>query len=488
MVKKEYAFITLSWLEKFTFLQIILLFFTFFKIYAQDQKPIVEITTSKINLNEPFVLSVTVKNLDNRPVCKFPDLTNFKKRAVSYSLINSTVNGKPTTEHKVSQEYMPSKAGVFNFSPQIIQINETAVSTTNFSVTVAQSEKDETEENFKDFIDGSAYEFVDVKDDAFFGITTNKLRPYVGEGFLVTIAFYIASTNKAEMDFVNENGQLDNILKRFRPKNCWEENLGISEIKSGKLIKIGNKKYFQYKIFQALYYPFNTQPIILPSLKWQMLKYKIAKDQEVSKSKKEDIKIYSSRQIVIRPQPLPKNNKFQTNFVGDFQLDESINKEKVQTGKSFNYTFKLQGSGNLAIIKFPESLSDSLFEIYEPTVNQHFISNSGKLIAEKTFNFNIVPKFAGNYSLKNYFYIHYFNIKTRSYQTLAATKTIEVVGNNIKVDLEPVATENDIYHNLADLKSDESNFNFRFFINSWTNVLIILMLVSMIYIIWPNKK
>jgi BatD DUF11 like domain len=462
--------------------------FGWFSIHAQDQTTTIEILENKIKLNEPLVISVIVKNDENKPNYKFPELKGFSKRGVSIARIPVNINGKSTIDQKVSQEYMPIKAGAFNFSNINIQINDETVIGPSFSITVSQSEVDETEENFKDFIDGSAYEFVDVKDDAFFAITTNKLKPYVGEGFLITVAFYIAQSNKAEMDFTNENGQLDAILKQIRPKNCWEENLGISEIKSSRLIKIGDKKYFQYKIFQAVYYPFNNLPITIGPMKWQMVKYKIAKDQEVSKSKIEDYKTFLSKSIVIKPVSLPKSENISTDFVGDYWLEQVLDKEKVQTGKSFNYSFIVKGVGNLSVLKFPEVLSDSLFEIYEPKISQQITSNLGKVIAEKTFSFDIVPKFAGKFKLKDYFSINYFNFRTKSYEILQADKAIEVVGVDIANENVPIANENDLFENLNDLKSDEKSFDFRSILLQISNILVIAMLFAMIYIVWPSKK
>jgi BatD DUF11 like domain len=463
-------------------------FFTSEFGFSQDQRFVVEIPENNIKLNESFILSIIAKNTENKPICKFPELAGFKKRAVSSTIITNNLNGKSVIDQKVSQEYFPNKVGQFNFANIVIIVNEFAVNSNSFSITVAESEKDEVETNFKDFIDGSAYELVDVKDDAFFAVTSNKLRPYVGEGFLITVAFYIAKNNKAEMEFFNENSQLDEILRKLRPKNCWEESIKISEI-IAKPINIANKMYFQYKISQAIYYPFNNQPISIPKLAWQMRKYKVAKDRELSDSKMEDYKTYFSKPIFIKPINLPKNNNFVTDFVGDFELEERIDKEKVQTGRSFNYKFIVRGIGNLSVIKFPESLSDSLFEIYEPKESQQISTNLGKPIPEKTFSFDIVPKFAGRFSLKNHFAISYFNVKTKSYQTLRAEKDIEVVGINIKNETEPIAnTGNDLYTNIDQLKSDETSFDFRTLILKTSNILVIAMLVAMIYIVWPSSK
>lgn len=452
--------------------------------YGQDFKPILEIGQTKIKLNEPFLISAIVKGQENRPICIFPEINGFKKRTNLFSRLPAATG----FDQKLTQEYIPNKTGNFNFNTIKIVVDGQNYTLPNFTVNVAEAEIDPVAENFKDFIDGSAYEFVDVKDDAFFAITTNKVRPYVGEGFLITIAFYIAQKNKAEMDFFNENMQLEAILKKIRPKNCWEENLGISEIKSNKLIKIGKKNYFQYKIYQAIYYPLNNQPIQLLGQKWQMLKYKIAKDQEVSKEKKEDYKTYFSKTINIKPIDLPKNSAFPTDLVGDFEMAEYIENEKVQTGKSFKYTITIRGDGNLKSMKFKEMLSDSLFEIFEPYVTTKKTNVLGKLIDEKSFNFEIVPKFAGDFSLKDYFSINYFNIRKKTYETLQAKKSIKAVGRDFTNETNLSLSENDIYQNLGQMKSDENEFGIREIALKISNILVVIMLVAMIYIFWPSKK
>ncbi len=459
------------------------IFFTL-KIYAQETKPIFEIGQTKIKLNEPFLLTAIIKGKENRPICVFPELPGFKKRTNSFSrLPNNT-----TFDQKFIQEYTPNKTGNVNFTAIKILVDGETYTLPNFIINITIAEKDEIQENFKDFIDGSAYEFVAVKDDAFFAITTNKTKPYVGEGFLITVAFYIAQNNKAEMDFFNENIQLDAILKKIRPKNCWEENLGISEIKGNRLIKIGKKSYFQYKIYQAIYYPLNNQPIQISAQKWQMLKYKIAKDQEVSKEKKEDFKTYLSKPINIRPIVPPKNSTNATDFVGDFELFENIENTRVQTGKSFKYNITIRGDGNLKSIKFNEAVTDSLFEIFEPEVIHRKNNVLGKLIDEKSFNFEIVPKFAGNFSLKDYFSINYFNVRKKTYQNLQAQTIVNAVGRDFSNDTEVGLDENDIYENLGQLKSNEKGLEIREIALKFSNILIITMLMAMFYIFWPTKK
>ena len=71
-----------------------LVFFQPFFCYTQEKKPVVEIGVNQIKLNELFLVSVTIKDTENRPNCVFPELNSFKKRTNSYSRIPVTINGK----------------------------------------------------------------------------------------------------------------------------------------------------------------------------------------------------------------------------------------------------------------------------------------------------------------------------------------------------------------------------------------------------------
>ena len=50
-------------------------------------------------------------------------------------------------------------------------------------------------------------EYIDIKADAFFAITTNKKTVYRGEPFTITMAFYEAVSNKAPLNFPRDLGQ-----------------------------------------------------------------------------------------------------------------------------------------------------------------------------------------------------------------------------------------------------------------------------------------
>lgn len=468
-------------------LYIILLSFFYLNTYAQTaSEHQLEIGNTSINQSEPLTVTIIVKDEAEKIKVKFPDFAGFTRKSQSSTKKLIDQNGKPVFEHRITQEYFANKIGPQRIPPYSIFINDEALIGAAIYTNISPK-TDGDEDNFKDFIDGSAYEFVDVKDDAFFAITSSELSPFVGEGFLLTIAFYVATSNKAELNFVNINGQLEDILKKIRPKTCYEENIAISEVKEDQIVKIGNKKYKQYRIFQSIYYPFTSDPIIIPAVSWYMTKYKIAKDQELSNEKIEGTKSYFSKSIYIRPKKLPKIAEKQTN-IGSFILEEKLNKKTINTGQAVKYTYIIKGKGNLAMVDIPTPQSDSLFEFFEPKVTKNFLPGFSRIFSEKRFEFDIIPKKPGFYNLNEYFDLEYFNTETKSIEILKGSQSLVVKGDEILIKNNITDSKSDIYKNINELDSSLSPFNFRIYIFYFSGLIVFCMLILFFYIIWPTGR
>ena len=94
-----------------------------------------------------------------------------------------------------------------------------------------------------DFFGEGETEFVEIKEDAFLALTTNKDEVYVGEGVNTTLSFFVSHDNRAQLQFYELDRQLGEILKKIKPTNCWEENFNIENI-DGESVKINGRKKF----------------------------------------------------------------------------------------------------------------------------------------------------------------------------------------------------------------------------------------------------
>ncbi|MCU0470203.1 MAG: BatD family protein [Arcicella sp.] len=455
-----------------------------------------------ISLDDPFIVTVVVKFLGESPSpeCKFPDLPNFSKRGFSKSTARSFVSGQPVVTCTITQNYAPKKEGSLKVPAFKVNVNGEDLKSEAFTVKVTKPSADKKEtnnpeaagaktpdnqdnkEDFTDFIEGNNAELANIntKEDAFLALNASKTNPYVGEGFTVTLAFYVADNNTADIQFDHNEIQIPEITKKIKPENCWEETFGITETQQSQ-VTINGKKYVQYKFYQATFYPLNTKAIVFPSVSLRLLKNTLEKNG----AKKAGFTSFASRAFTIKAKELPPHPLKNEVSVGQFTWRENLNKNKINTGKSVEYRLQITGDGYN--IKLPQVKNDSIFDFFPPVAEELSDPQSGKIIMTKSFTFQIIPKRAGNFALDKYFQWIYFNVKTARYDTLKSTLTLTVSGQTIQTADTPTE-QLSAYDGLALTDSSEEVSNFKKILKDEANILIVIMLIGMIYILIPNRK
>lgn len=275
-------------------------------------------------------------------------------------------------------------------------------------------------------------EYISVKDDAFFAITTNKENPYVGEGFTITMSFYVAVSNRATLNFYELGEQKAEILKQIKPKNTLEENFNIIQ-PVPEMVKIRGKEYRQYKVYQAVFYSLSPQKISIPAIPFKMVKYDVAvNSQSIFNQMKENIKTYYSDPISMVVKELPPHPLKDQVPVGNYILKEQVSNTNVETGKSVQYQFRIEGEGNLSVIDKPNLPKTGNFDFYEPTISEMLRRNNNAVYGTKDFNYYIIPNEPGLYPMKDYFNYIFFNTKKGDYDTLVSSLTLSVTGESRK--------------------------------------------------------
>ena len=419
----------------------LVLLFSGFSV-AQEKKIEITLGPDEIGENQIFTITLTVQNDKIKSYDNFPDIEGFVKRGQSTSSQTSIVNGQISSSQSVVMNYSATRQGSFSLKPFSLQVNGEKVSSPGKTIKVGPPVQTRSNDPFRNFFDRDSFEdmmgrraepeFVDVKDDAFLGLSTSKNEVYVGEGFNVVLAFYIAETNQASLQWHELNKQLTEILKKIKPANCWEENFNIENI-NGEPVSLGGKNYTQYKIYQANFYPFNTEKIEFPSVSLEMLKFQVARNPGFfGPTRKEDYKSYASRSKTVRVKQLPPHPLRERVAVGNYTLTERIDQQNVFTGQSVAYDFQVTGEGNISAIEKPRLKTDKSLEIYEPNIKQQINRRSGSVSGSKTFNYFIIPKEPGEYQLKNNLLFVYFNPQLNKYDTLKPKQKFIATGESFK--------------------------------------------------------
>lgn len=426
MKKSSLKFLVLSFLLSLSFT-------------TQAQEIEVQLGPDAVGLNEVFYIKVTIKNENLKNYSDFPQIDGFAKRGTNSSSSSSNINGRMTREQSIIQVYMPLEEGTFKVPEFTMEVNGKSISSPGKTVKVTPPVEKQADP-FDSFFNrrrgrnrpSRPAEFVDVKEDAFLALTTDKDEVYVGEGFTMTFAFYVADANRAPLQFHEAGKQLSGILKEIRPENCWEENFNIENI-YGERVNVGGKNYTRYKIYQAAYYPLNLETINFPSVPFEMIKYRVAKSPSFfGRDRQEDFKTFYSQEKSVKVKALPPHPLKDAVAVGVFELDEQIDKQTLETGTSFSYDFNIYGEGNIAGINDPKIPVDKNIDFYPPNSVQDINRGNGAVTGAKKYSYYGIPNEPGVYNLKDYFSWVYFNPETAKYDTLRSQIKIEVTGESKK--------------------------------------------------------
>ncbi len=473
-----------------SFLSLILLMLCCLQVVAQ--KASIQLGPDKVAQNQYFQVSLNITDMNVSDYSGFPDIPGFRKGGVSNSSGISIVNGRRSTNISITMNYIPTQQGTFAIKPFSMKVNgTTTVSSPGKKVTVGPPAQRQRPKRRRldpfgglmdDFFNDSReeVEFVDIDDDAFLAMTTNKDEVYVGEGLTVTVSLYIAETNRAPLNFQNDaklSEEIFEMKKKLEVPNAWHENFGIKSIHR-EPVSIKGKRYNQFKLYQSSLYPLNDEDFELPSVTLEMIKHKISKRRTIfGYQSKEGFKTFRSKAKKIKVKPLPPHPLKETVAVGDFQLDERISATQLTTGESFSYGFNIYGEGNISTLQKPEIPKDDIFEFYTPNITEKINRRRNRVTGSKSFSYYAIPNEPGEYALKDYFKWVFFNPKTEKYDTLIASENVIVSGESKKNES---IQDNDLggFYDNIDLQANTlSSTRPAMDLKLWANLLILVMLV-----------
>jgi hypothetical protein len=136
-----------------------------------------------------------------------------------------------------------------------------------------------------------------------------------------------------------------------------------------------------------------------------------------------------SQPVKVSVQALPVAGK-PSNFngvVGNLTLSTSISHDTIRANDALTYKVVFRGNGNLRLLEAPRINLPHDFEVYDPKVTRNVQTNSGITSGTVTFEYVVIPRYAGDYTLPPVSY-SYFNLLSRDYKMLAgATYNVHVL-------------------------------------------------------------
>ena len=477
---------------KNTLILITILFGFCAEIYGQNVRII--LGPDKIALNQAFTITVEVQNDRIRNIDKFPEIPGFDRVGQSSSSSTNIINGQYSSTYSIIQNYIPTEEGTIVIKPFSIEVDGKSIKSPGKRVTVGPAVQQQRRydpfsyDPFEEFFGRrQPQEYIDVKEDAFLALTVDKEEVYVGEGFTVTLGLYVSATNQATLDWPTDlSEQLAEIKKDITPANCWEENFKITNL-AREPVEINNKRYGHYKLFQASFFPLNTDPINFPSVPLNMIKYKVAKNPSFfGRSSKADSKLFKTSPKKVAVKELPDHPLKDKVPVGKYFLDEEISEESLSTGQSFTYQFTVQGEGNISAIDVPNVVESADFDFYPPNIRQNINRSNNKVRGSKNFNYYAIPNEPGEFDLKDYVSLVYFDPYEEKYDTLQSNISVTVTGEskkNVSISSNDLGT----FYNTIDIENNKlENLNQGGLVRMIANIIILILLAVTVYFVFKK--
>lgn len=452
---------------------------------AQAQESTVELGKKTIALDEPFAITLVIRNAQQPSVYSpFPDIKGMQKRDVVLVTTRENVAGKQLTVQRVTQNYMATDEGTYTLPDFPMTINGREVRTKGTSVAVGPP----INPDYKLLLDSTlakeisavAAEYGDVKDDAFLAFSIDKPTVYVGEGFTASLALYIADNSRAALESYRPGEQIAEILKQIKPDNCWEEDFRIREFQSFP-VTIKGRRYTQYKMYQATFYPFNTDTVRFGQVGFTM--------RVKQGNRKESYQTFYAYPKTVTVNPLPPHPLRGKVAVGTFRLEEAVSRKRPVTGRGLYHQFKIMGEGNFSAVNLAPPVSDVSFEFFPPESKLSLNLTGRRVTGEKLFQTYVLPKEPGRYEWKKYFQWVYFNTEKRAYDTLRSGLVLMVNGQSLRNqsisanELGPVYERMNTDDNRLRPLAEKDRLRWG------ANILVgVMMAITLVLILWPNRK
>ena len=449
-----------------------------FSALAIAQEVRIELGPDEVGLNETFNIKVTVSDEKIKSYDQFPEIPGFQKQGLSQSSSMNVINGQMSSTNSIIQYYKPLRKGQYTLGNFSLNINGNEVSSPGKIIAVVDNRPSQRNRNidpFDDFFGGvdEEPEYVEIEDDAFFSMTVDKEEVFVGEGFNVVLAFYMSEDNQAPFNFHEPGRQLESIIKKIKPTNAWEENFNITNIQPER-VEINGKAWTRFKVYESTFYPFSEGTVNLPSIPWEMIKYRIAKNPTFfGNNRLEDFKTFYSAARNIRVKPLPPHPLRSEVSVGEYELRENFNQKEVATGEGVSYSFGIIGEGNINAIKAPKRMAEQKLNSFNPNERQQINRGRGKITGVKEYNYYLTVNEPGQVNLEDHFEWIFFNPSLAVYDTLRPQAVLNVVGEN-KVNQAISSSRLGGIYDLIEVEDNTLlNERYKYYFSAFINILLL---------------
>ncbi len=429
----------------------------------------IELTIDKnvLTLGEQTILHVKVSGFSIKNVPEIKNLKNFEYQFIGTSSNITIINGKINSQKEYNFIIIPKKIGSFTIGPAIVKYKKEKIKSNTIKVIVKKTKFSQKNNKF-----------------IFIKLFTNKNKVKVNEEIILTLKIY------RKIEVTNLTLSVPEFKKAIVEK--LDKAKTYSKIINGQQYLITE---IRYAIFPTIPGELEIEPFILRGEIIQdnfdaFFKNPFSFQLPVSKTF-----TIPSNSIKIKVDPLKEN----VYAVGDYIVNEKIDKTEAKIGENINLEVTIKGRGNLRLsnsIKL-EDMEGLKFYYDKPEIK--ITKNFQGFFSEKIEKIAIIPEKVGKYVLPQ-IVLKFYNPTSGKYESIKLPKIIlNILGNqNEKIKIygnignrnKKVKNKDIIQCIYADfpLKDQSIKLNLRLLIITFAPGIIAIFIIVCIKIFIKRRK
>ncbi|MCK5462041.1 MAG: protein BatD, partial [Bacteroidales bacterium] len=289
---------------------------------------------------------------------------------------------------------------------------------------------------------------IDVSDELFIRILTDRKNIYRGEYIIATIKLYtrLSITGFGESEMPDFQSFWTQDIESPTQLNLVRENVNGKIFNTAMIKKV---ILFPQKTGEITIDPFKLETYI----RQQTNRPRSPFDDFFGNSYTNVVKPLVSNPVKIRVKDLPAGApEGYAGAVGDLAIKAEIDNQEAVTNDALTYKVTVSGNGNVQLIDAPRINFPPDFETYDPKVQTNVTNGVNGQSGRKTFEYLLIPRHAGNFRIPQVS-LAYFEPTSGQYRTSSTTEfniaiskgdeeeTVSVIAGRSKEDLKIIGSD-----------------------------------------------
>lgn len=444
------------------------------------------VSKSKVSVGERFKLTYKLENLPLKDFRMAP-LENFTiVSGPMQSQSTTIINGQVSQSVEISYYLAANKTGTYTIQPASVNANNKLVKSNALEIEVVEgnmnSGNNTQQPSGNNPSQNSTSSGNSGGNEVYITATASRNSVYEGEAIALTIQLVSAynSVSLEEIKYPELKGGWvqdvdDAVDTRFRQEAVNGKRMNVATLRKSILIPQRSGQL----VFDPVTARILVQKVIRTGNMWEDFFYG-------GQVKEERLNLTSGK-ITFNVLPLPDANRPASfrNAVGKFSMKAEIDKTELEANDAATLKVTVSGEGNLMLIEKPEIIFPNAFEVYDPQINDKFKITSAGVTGSKTFEYLIIPRSGGNFSIGPVKF-SYFDPKQKKYIELSSdTFKLKVNGAVVANPVTSAGREVELIGQdirYIDDREEVPSLNTRFFFKSFWYVILSILPFAFILI------